>query len=80
MLPTTLCQLQSTYFQKISLKKSGAKWGITLIDKVMRATLALWLQRNKIMHTQTGKGLKRMETTALYTLVEKEPSREVMGL
>ena len=81
VLPTTtLCQLQSTYYQTIGLRKSGTKWGITLINKVLRATLALWFQRNEIVHAQMEEGLEGMEIKALYTAVENELSKGLMSL
>ena len=58
ILPTNLCSIQNRYYNMMGIKSSNKKWGTELINKVLRVTLQLWLQRNEIIHAQTKKVLK----------------------
>ena len=51
-----------------------------LIQRMLTATLHLWLQRNEIVHLQTDEGVHGMELAALYSEVEKELDKGLGGL
>ena len=80
LLPTKMCEMQERYYIYMGLRSTGEKWGMELINKVLRATLQLWLQRNEILHAQTKEGIKGMELASLYSAVEEELSKGMGGL
>ena len=80
LFPTNLCELQDRYYKMMGLRSSGKKWGIDLTNKVLRATLSLWLQRNEIVHAQTKEGISGMEREVVFTKIEEELSKGIGGL
>ena len=80
LLPIKLCEMQDRYYTYMGLRSTGEKWGTELINKVLRATLHLWLQRNEVLHAQTKEGIKVMELASLHTAVEEELAKGMGGL
>ena len=64
----------------MGIKSSGNKWGTELINKVLRVTLNLWLERNEIVHAHTKEGIKGMELISLHSAVKEELEKERVGL
>ena len=80
ILPINLCTMQDRYYNMMGIRSSGKRWGTELINKVLRATLQLWLQRNEIVHAQTKEGLKGVEREALIIKKEDELAKGIGGL
>ena len=75
-----MCEIQERYYSIIGARSTSDKWGTELINKVLRATLNLWLQRNEIIHAHTKEGIKGMELISLYSAVEEELAKGMGGL
>ena len=80
LLPTKLCELQDRFYANMGIRSSGNKWGTELINKVLRVTLNLWLERNEIVHAHTKEGIKGMELISLHSAVKEELEKGRGGL
>ena len=64
----------------MGIRSSGNKWGTELINKVLRVTLNLWLERNEIVHAHTKEGIKGIELISLHSAVKEELEKGRGGL
>ena len=80
LLPLGMCQLQHEHYQMIGHRKTGLAWGTEFTGKLLRASLALWLHCNSILHATTKDGILGMERIALDTEIRKEKRLNLQGI
>ena len=44
-LPVGMVEYQESYYQQIGSRKSSKKWGLDLVQKMLRATHDLWMEK-----------------------------------
>ena len=69
LLPIGMVECQASYYQQIGSRKSAKKWGLDFIQKMLRATYGLWLERNNLLHLRAANGIRGLNSIALHTAV-----------
>ena len=72
MIPVGMIEYQTEYYQLIGSKKSGKKWGLDLVQKIIRATHSLWMERNNLLHLRAANGIRGLCNIALQTAVSQQ--------
>ena len=72
MIPVGMIEYQTEYYQLIGSKKSGKKWGLDLVQKMIRATHSLWMERNNLLHLRAANGIRGLCNIALQTAVSQQ--------
>ena len=67
MIPVGMIAHQTEYYQQIGSRKSGRKWGLDLVQKMVRATNGLWMERNNLLHLRAANGIRGLCNIALQT-------------
>ena len=79
-LPTALIELQHEYYQFLGHKRTGSWWGTQLVGKMVRATHALWLHRNHLLHMKTDNGLAGLDMIQLREAVQAQLTQGREGM
>ena len=72
LLPIGLVELQGHHYHTIGSRRSAKRWGSTLVGKMLRATLQLWLHRNSLLHATDANGLHGMDHIHLRDAIQKQ--------
>ena len=72
MIPVGMIEHQTEYYQQIGSRKSGKKWGLDFVQKMVRATHSLWMERNNILHLRAANGIRGLCNIALQTAVSQQ--------
>ena len=72
MIPVGMIEHQTEHYQLIGSKKSGKKWGLDLVQKMIRATHGLWMERNNLLHLRAANGIRGLCNIALQTAVSQQ--------
>ena len=68
-LPVGMIEYQANYYQQIGSKKSAKKWGLDFVQKMLRATHGLWMERNNMLHLRAANGIRGLNNIAIQTAV-----------
>ena len=79
-LPVGMVEYQESYYQQIGSRKSSKKWGLDLVQKMLRATHGLWMERNHLLHLRAANGIRGLNNIALQTAVSQQYSLGHEGL
>ena len=65
LLPVGMVECQENYYLQIGSRKSAKKWGLDLVQKMLRATHGLWMERNNILHFRAAHGIRGLNNIGL---------------
>ena len=74
MLPEAMVEIQDIHLKLIGSNRTGQKWARDLVGKILRATHALWLHRNAMLHIRTAQGMPGMDMVQLKEAVDRQLS------
>ena len=80
LLPKGMCDIQHEHYKLIGHRRTGLNWGVTFTGKLLRASLALWLERCSIVHAHTVEGIRGMERVALDNEIRKEKTLNLTNM
>ena len=72
LLPVGMIEYQANYYQQIGSKKSAKKWGLDFVQKMLRATHGLWMERNNMLHLRAANGIRGLNNIAIKTTVSHQ--------
>ena len=75
-----MIEYQESYYQQICSRKSANKWGLDLVQKLLRATHTLWMERDNLLHLRAANGIRGLNNIALQTAVSQQYSIGHEGL
>ena len=72
MMPEAMVDLQDNHLRLVGSSKTGENWAKQFVGKILRATHALWLHRNAMLHIRTDQGMPGMDMVQLQEAVEQQ--------
>ena len=73
-LPVGMVEYQETYYQQIGSRKSAKKWDHDFVQKMIRATHGLWMERNNLLHLRAANDIGWPNNIALQTALLQQNS------
>ena len=70
--PTEMVTFQEQYYLQVGGKRNGKKCAVIFVDKMIRATIGIWLERNDIFHLRTSNGTRGICMMFIQTAVEQQ--------
>ena len=72
LLPIGMVECQAPYYRQIGSKKSAKKGSLDFVQKMLRSTHGLWMERNYILHLRATIGIRVLNNIALQTAVPQQ--------
>ena len=57
--------IQQQYYNYIGSRQKARRWGVIFVGKMLRATHALWMERNNLLHMRTLQGIHGLQLICL---------------